>query len=48
MTPETLTDWLRDPAALKPGTPMPSVGLTEAEAEAIAAFLYAQPYSPHP
>jgi len=38
--PDRLTAWLRDPPALKPGTPMPAMGLTEQEARHMAAFLY--------
>jgi cytochrome c1 len=47
MSPDTLMRWLREPAALKPGTTMPSVGLTEQQARDIAAFLYSQPHN-HP
>jgi cytochrome c1 len=42
-TPATLLRWLLDPASVKPGTTMPSVGLSEDEARDIAAFLYSQP-----
>lgn len=38
--PPRLVAWLRDPPALKPGTIMPNVGLTEQEARHMAAFLY--------
>jgi cytochrome c1 len=38
--PPRLVAWLRDPPALKPGTTMPNVGLTEQEARHMAAFLY--------
>ena len=38
--PPRLVAWLLDPQALKPGTPMPDMGLTEQEARHIAAFLY--------
>jgi cytochrome c1 len=38
--PERLVAWLRDPPALKPGTPMPSLGLSEQEARDMAAYLY--------
>lgn len=34
-----LAAFIRDPQAERPGTPMPSIGLTKAEAEAIAAYL---------
>jgi cytochrome c1 len=46
MTPESLTRFLLEPAALKPGSPMPNVGLTEPEARDLAAFLYSQPHNP--
>lgn len=45
-TPENMTRWLLDPPALKPGTAMPSTGLTEQEARDLTAFLYSQPYNP--
>ena len=38
--PARLTAWLRDPPALKPGTPMPALGLSEQEARHMAAYLY--------
>jgi cytochrome c2 len=38
--PDRLIAWLRDPPAMKPGTAMPSLGLTEQEARHMAAFLY--------
>jgi cytochrome c oxidase subunit 2 len=38
-TPETLAAWLLDPPMLKPGAKMPAVGLTPAEAQAVAAYL---------
>ncbi len=38
--------WLLDPAGVKPGATMPSVGLTQQQAEDIAAFLFAQPNAP--
>ncbi len=38
-TPETLAAWLRDPPAFKPGVKMPNLGLSEAEARALAAYL---------
>jgi cytochrome c oxidase subunit 2 len=38
-TPETVAAWVRDPAALKPGVKMPALGLGEAEARALAAYL---------
>lgn len=39
-TPEHLVEWIRDPPAVDPRTPMPSVGVTEADARDLAAFLY--------
>lgn len=39
-TPRNLVPWLIDPVALDPQTGMPSVGLTEAEARHVAAYLY--------
>jgi cytochrome c len=38
--PDRLVAWLMNPPALKPGTAMPAMGLTEPEARHIAAFLY--------
>ena len=38
--PMMLTAWLRDPPAIDPGTAMPALGLGEAEARDIAAYLY--------
>jgi cytochrome c1 len=40
MAPETLTRFLLDPAAVKPGTSMPNVGLEEPEARDLTAYLY--------
>lgn len=37
--PARMVAWLRDPPALKPGTTMPSVGVSEAEARHMAAYL---------
>jgi mono/diheme cytochrome c family protein len=34
-----LTRWLRDPAAQRPTAHMPKIGLSEAEARALAAYL---------
>lgn len=39
-TPEDLVQWLRDPPAIDPRTAMPDVGLSEAEARDVAAYLY--------
>ncbi len=38
--PDNLVRWLRVPHAVKPGTEMPPMGLTEQEARHMAAFLY--------
>ncbi len=38
--PENLVAWLLDPAAISPGTAMPSAGLTQAQARDAAAYLY--------
>lgn len=38
--PEHLIAWLRDPQAIAPGSAMPNLGLTEAEARDAAAYLY--------
>lgn len=37
--PQDLAKWILDPPALKPGTAMPKVGLTEDEAAKAAAYL---------
>jgi mono/diheme cytochrome c family protein len=38
-TSEFLHRWLKDPSAVKPGTGMPTLGLTDAEIDALTAFL---------
>lgn len=40
-TPQALVRWLRDPPAVDPLTAMPRLGLSEAQAVDIAAYLYA-------
>jgi cytochrome c oxidase subunit II len=40
-TDENLARWIRDPQGIKKGVLMPSLGLTEADAQALAAFLRA-------
>ena len=40
-TDENLARWIRDPQGIKKGVLMPSLGLTEAEAQALAAYLRA-------
>jgi cytochrome c2 len=44
-TPENMVKWIMNPPAMKPGTAMPVLGLTEQEAQDLAAFLYAVPYN---
>jgi cytochrome c1 len=39
-TPENLVRWLRDPQKLNPRTAMPDLGVTERDAQDIAAYLY--------
>jgi cytochrome c len=39
-TPANLVEFLVDPRAVDPHTPMPDVGVTEADARDLAAFLY--------
>ena len=39
-TPPLLVAWLVDPVAMEPRTAMPAMGITEAEARHIAAYLY--------
>lgn len=39
-TPEQLLNWLRAPQSLKPGNAMPDLGLSDADARDIAAYLY--------
>ena len=46
MSAETMVAWLLEPSALKPETTMPDVGLTDAEAIDLTAFLFSQPLHP--
>jgi cytochrome c len=39
-TPEDLVRWLRNPPAVDPRTAMPNLGVSEAEARDMAAYLY--------
>ena len=39
-TPQNVVRWIRDPRAIDPQTAMPAVGLDEALARDIAAYLY--------
>jgi mono/diheme cytochrome c family protein len=41
-TPDNLVRWIVDPAGVSPGTLMPDLGVTEAHAREMAAFLFAQ------
>lgn len=38
--PQNLIAWIMDPQAVEPGTAMPTLGVAEAEARHIAAYLY--------
>jgi cytochrome c2 len=38
--PEELMRWLDNPQAVKPGNPMPDLGVSPAEARHMAAYLY--------
>jgi cytochrome c oxidase subunit 2 len=38
-TPENLRGWIRDPAVFKPGSLMPAMGMSDAELEAITAYM---------
>ena len=39
-SPENAIRWIRDPKRVEPGTVMPDLGVTTAEARDIAAYLY--------
>jgi cytochrome c len=39
-TPDQLIQWIKTPQAIEPGTAMPNLGVTEAQARDIAAYLY--------
>jgi cytochrome c oxidase subunit II len=38
-TPQNLADWIRDPAAIKPGVRMPASNFTDQEIQALVAYL---------
>jgi cytochrome c1 len=38
-TPENLVDWIMRPQSIEPGTAMPDLGVSDADARAIAAYL---------
>jgi cytochrome c oxidase subunit 2 len=40
-TPDNLAKWLRNPQAVKPGVHMPNLNLTDAEINALVAYLEA-------
>jgi cytochrome c len=39
-TPDNLVHWIRDPQSVVPGNAMPDMGLSQEEAQQIAAYLY--------
>jgi cytochrome c len=39
-SPENLVRWLKDPPSVEPGTAMPDLGLTDKQAQDVAAYLY--------
>jgi cytochrome c len=39
-TPENLLRWVREPRHVNPNTAMPDLGLSEADARAVCAYLY--------
>jgi cytochrome c len=41
-TPENLIAWIQDPQMIEPGTAMPNLGVSEAEAHDIAAYLFSE------
>lgn len=41
-TPENIVRWIRDPRAIDPKTAMPDVGLDEAGARDVAAYIYSR------
>lgn len=41
--PDALARWIVDPASMKPGTAMPAMGVSAADARHMAAYLYALP-----
>jgi cytochrome c oxidase subunit 2 len=38
-TPEELRTWIRNPDAIKPGSKMPSMGLSDGDVAAVATYL---------
>ena len=45
-TPDQMARWILDPPAMKPGTIMPNLSLTDQQARDVVAFLYSYPYNP--
>jgi cytochrome c2 len=43
--PDQMARWIMDPPTMKPGTVMPNLGLTDAQARDLTAFLYSYPYN---
>ena len=41
-SPDNLEHWIEDPQGVSPGTAMPYMGVTDADARDIAAYLYSQ------
>jgi cytochrome c len=41
-TPENLIAWIQHPQTIEPGTAMPNLGVSEAEAHDIAAYLFSE------
>jgi cytochrome c2 len=39
-SPENLIRWLKNPPSVEPGTAMPDLGLTDEQAQDVAAYLY--------
>ncbi|HET9100187.1 MAG TPA: c-type cytochrome [Acidobacteriaceae bacterium] len=39
-SPENLVRWLKNPPSVEPGTDMPDLGLTDQQANDVAAYLY--------
>ena len=39
-SPENLVRWLKNPPSVEPGTAMPDLGLTDQQANDVAAYLY--------
>ena len=38
-TPQKLRLWIKDPDAIKPGSKMPAMGLSDQDVEAVSAYL---------